>query len=127
MDELVELRATGERESDICCRVSGRLARLSGAKVLVPADRGEASSNLSRTTVLGSTLGLRRLDLVAGLPNLDLDDCPMKCPPRAGLAMYSGSSAKLSGVMTTLYVPGRVATALRSRSSSFVRAAKAGR
>lgn len=40
---------------------------------------------------------------------------------------YSGRFAKLSGVTTTLYVPGTADLAFLSRSSSFVRVANAGR
>jgi hypothetical protein len=83
---------------------------------------GDRSSNRSRTTTFGSDLVLL----------LEFDPLLAICRVPVGLLSpepmaYSGSSAKLSGVTTTLYVPGRVVPAFRSRSSSFVSVAKAGK
>lgn len=86
---------------------------------------GDRSSNRSRTTTFGS-------DLV-----LLLESDPLLVARRAlvwpllvrspVVTAYSGRSAKLLGVTTTLYVPGRFVSAFRSRSSSFVSVAKAGK
>jgi hypothetical protein len=109
--------------SDMCWRVSGRPTCLiwcasgDGSDVL-----GDRSSNRSRTTTFGSDLVLL----------LESDPLLTICRELVGLLSpepmaYSGSSAKLRGVTTTLYVPGRFVSAFRSRSSSFVSVAKAGR
>ena len=94
------------------------------------ADEGDVvvswSSKRSRTITLGSDC----IDvlLLLGLDS-DLASCraflvDMGLPE---LAAYSGRSAKLLGVTMTLYVPGIFVSAFRSRSSSFVSVAKAGR
>jgi hypothetical protein len=78
-------------------------------------------------------LGSDCLDVL--LP-LGLVNVLVSCRPLCGflvdiglpeLAAYSGRSAKLLGVTMTLYVPGMFVSAFRSRSSSFVSVAKAGR
>jgi hypothetical protein len=97
------------------------------------ADEGDMavgnSSKRSRTTTLGSDC--LEVLLPLGLGNV-LASCRALCWFLADigfpeLAAYSGRSAKLLGVTMTLYVPGMFVSAFRSRSSSFVSVAKAGR
>lgn len=113
---------------DSACRPSGILRLLDGDGKGngIPAV-GDASSNRSNTTILGSvrvrSSGMRA-EVAEGRAK------PLWCDARLVLRLlsvgvvdaYSGKSAKLSGVMTTPYVPGRFLSALRSLSSSVARA-----
>lgn len=120
----------GGMPNDICCIESGNPPWPLGGNI---EDDGEVvvgmSSKRSKTTTLGSD-GVDFL-LLVGLDNV-LASCrslgwflvDIRLPE---LAAYSGRSAKLLGVTMTLYVPGVVVSALRSRSSSFVSVAKAGK
>jgi hypothetical protein len=120
-----EVDETDGTLNDICWRVSGRFpCLLAGTNGDVSDVVGDRSSNRSRTITLGSDLVLL-LD-----PDPVLVCCRPLVWPLAELSpamAYSGRSAKLLGVTTTLYVPGKFVSALRSRSSSFVSVAKAGR
>lgn len=121
-----EVADTDGTLNDICCRVSGRFpCLLGGTNGDVSDVVGDKSSNRSRTITLGSDLVLL-LDSDPDLACCRPLSCPLVVEPSPAMA-YSGRSAKLFGVTTTLYVPGNVVSALRSRSSSFVRVAKAGR
>lgn len=101
--------------------------------VIFPLDgeRRVASSKVLKMTTLGSSpltlesplvalVGLLATELLHSLVGFDLVFS-------SASSAYSGREAKLSGVMTTWYVPGLNASAFFSRSSSEVRREKGGR
>ena len=117
---------------DKYCIPLGKLGRRAGdGKEKLLDEVGDTSSNRSRTTTFGSArLRLKSL--------LFLDGVLLSAPLTEGLpcdrlsfdavvSEYSGSSAKLDGVTTTPKVPGRCVSAFRSRSSSLVSVANAGK
>lgn len=77
------------------------------------ADGLVTSSKRSKITTLGSVLVFERPNAIRGLPCNDIWDCTLMrllfCPLLKPIlaAAYSGNCSKLSGVTTTLYVPGR--------------------
>jgi hypothetical protein len=112
------------------CILSGRLGRRAGdGSANGAAEVGDTSSNRSNTTTVES-VWLRFSMLWTGLRLMVLDACGFGLTRRlldAAVSAYSGSSAKLEGVTTTPYVPGRCVSAFRSRSSSVVSVVKGGR
>lgn len=93
-------------------------------------ERRVTSSKAFKITTLGSSprtlhsllaalVGLLATELLQSLEALDLDFS-------FGSSAYSGSDEKLSGVITTWYVPGLKASAFFSRSSSDVSREKGG-
>lgn len=91
-------------------------------------ERRVVSSKVFRITTFGSSLTLHSLratdvglvaaELLHSLADFDLN---------LSSSAYSGNEEKLSGVITTWYVPGLKASAFLSRSSSEVRVEKGGR
>lgn len=120
----VEVADDGVMLSDICRMVSGRLACLLRSCNDI---EGDGSSNRSKTTTLGSALDLEILPALDTVLVLCLESAFLLIFWALAFDTYSGRSAKLFGVTMTLYVPGNVVSAFRSRSSSFVSVANAGR
>jgi hypothetical protein len=98
--------------------------------ILPLGERRVTSSKVFKITTLGSLpralhsllaalVGLLATELLQSLEALDLDFS-------FGSSAYSGSDEKLSGVITTWYVPGVKASAFFSRSSSDVSREKGG-
>jgi hypothetical protein len=94
-------------------------------------ERRVTSSKVFKMTTLGSSpltlhslrtadVGLFAAELLHSLAGLDLDFSNAS-------SAYSGSAEKLSGVITTWYVPGLKASAFLSLSSSEVSREKGGR
>lgn len=96
-DEVVE---EGVILSDICCIVSGRLACLPGSCNDID---GDDSSNRSKTTTLGSDLDFcLLLPVLETVLALGLSLVRLLAVWAFVVDAYSGRSAKLFGVTTTL-------------------------
>lgn len=96
--------------------------------------RRVVSSNRGKTTMLGSpeTLAASMGDSLLKLLASEAANEPRRNGDNrklfmSGSSLYSGMCWKLSGLTTTLYVPGLIRSAFRSRSSSVVRFANGGR
>jgi hypothetical protein len=117
----------GDRERE---QKGSEISEVGDTCEVLPAEgeRRVTSSNVFRMTTLGSSVGsVSVLITLTGLPATEYTDSVTVALGFSASSAYSGSELKMSGTMITWYVPGVVASAFLSRSSSEVNSENAGR